>query len=99
MRLNLIAFGLFVAVASSAQAQTMDFSKITCSQFALSKVGNPRTIAAWVSGYYNARQNNTVIDLQNMEANLDKVQFFCQDQKNDKVPLMKAVEQLLGKGK
>ena len=54
-------------------------------------------IAAWLSGYYNAKRNNRVIDLQTLEENMSKVTNYCSDEKNFKVPVMKAVEQVLGK--
>src|SRR5262245_10762394 len=50
-------------------------------------------------GYYNAKRNNRVIDLQTFEENMSKVTNFCSDEKNFKVPVMKAVEQVLGKSK
>jgi hypothetical protein len=40
-----------------------------------------------------------VIDLQTLEENTSKVKNYCSDEKNFKVPLMKAVEQVLGKSK
>jgi len=49
-------------------------------------------------GYYNAKRNNRVIDLQALEENMSKVTNYCSDEKNFRVPVMKAVEQVLGKG-
>src|SRR5262245_7633069 len=46
---------------------------------------------------YNAKRNNRVIDLQAFEENMSKVTNYCSDEKNFKVPVMKAVEQVLGK--
>src|SRR3954466_14452732 len=82
-----------------AQAQvTIDVTKVNCDQFVHHKISEPRLIAAWRSGYYNAKRNNRMIDLQTFEENLSKVTNFCSDEKNFKVPVMKAVEQVLGKG-
>jgi hypothetical protein len=87
-----------VAVSQSAEAQmTVDVTKINCDQFVHHKISEPRLIAAWVSGYYNAKRNNRVIDLETFEDNMSKVQNYCSDEKNFKVPVMKAVEQVLGK--
>ena len=72
-------------------------SKINYDQFVHHKISEPRLIAAWLSGYYNAKRNNRVIDLQTMEENMSKVQNYCSDEKNFKVPVMKAIEQILGK--
>jgi hypothetical protein len=45
----------------------------------------------------NAKRNNRVIDLQALEENMSKVTNYCSDEKNFKVPVMKAVERVLGK--
>jgi len=45
----------------------------------------------------NAKRNNRVIDLQTFEENMNKVTNYYSDEKNFKVPVMKAVEQVLGK--
>src|SRR5262245_2986514 len=89
-----------LATYGSAQAQvTVDVTKINCDQFVHHKISEPRLIAAWLSGYYNAKRNNQVIDLEAFDDNMTKVKNFCSDEKNFKVPVMKAVEQLLGKTK
>jgi hypothetical protein len=87
-----------LAASRSAQAQTtLDVAKVNCGQFVHHTISEPRLIAAWLSSYYNAKRNNRVIDLQVLEENLSKVTNYCSDEKNFKVPVMKAVEQVLGK--
>jgi acid stress chaperone HdeB len=86
-----------VFATASAQAQVIvDVSKITCDQYVHAKITTPNLIAAWLSGYYNAKRNNTIIDLDTLEDNVSKVKNYCYDEKNFKVPIMKAVEQVLG---
>ncbi len=88
-----------LAASRSTHAQvTVDVTKVNCDQFVHHKISEPRLIAAWLSGYYSAKRNNRMIDLQTFEENMSKVQNFCSDEKNFKVPVMKAVEQVLGKG-
>ena len=102
MNLNFVASGLILALCSVSivQAQsTIDASKITCDQFVHSKIGNPRTIAAWLSGFYNGKRDNRVIDLQNYEANLSKLEQFCYEEKNFRLPVMQAIEKVIGDGK
>ena len=102
MNLNFVASGLILALCSVSivQAQsTIDASKITCDQFIHSKIGNPRTIAAWLSGFYNGKRDNRVIDLQNYEANLSKLEQFCYEEKNFRLPVMQAIEKVIGDGK
>ena len=91
--LSLIAFA-----TASAQAQVIvDVSKITCDQYVHAKITTPNLLAAWMSGYYNAKRNNKVIDLGTLEDNVSKVQNYCYDEKNFKVPIMTAIQRVLGK--
>jgi len=78
---------------TSAQAQvSIDVSKVTCDQFVHGKVGPTRTVAAWLSGFYNGRQNNQIIDTQAFEANLSKLEQFCYQEKNFNLPVLQAIE-------
>ena len=86
-----------IVFATGTQAQvTIDVSKITCDQYVHSKISTPNLIAAWLSGYYNAKRNNRIIDLEALEDNVSKVKNYCYDEKNFKVPIMKSVERVLG---
>ena len=101
MRCTPIVTGLvlssIVFAPASAQAQvSINLSKITCDQYVHAKITTPNLIAAWLSGYYNAKRNNKIIDLDTFEDNVSKVQSYCYEEKNFKVPIMKAVEQVLG---
>ena len=49
-------------------------------------------IANWLSGYYHAKRNNSIIDLESFENNVNKLNNYCYDEKNFKVPIMEAVE-------
>src|SRR5262245_63234699 len=54
-------------------------------------------IANWLSGYYHAKRNNSIIDLENFENNVNKLNNYCYQENNFKVPIMEAVERVLGK--
>jgi hypothetical protein len=100
MRRTPIVAGLVLSsiVFTPAFGQVVvDVSKITCDQYVHSKITTPNLIAAWLSGYYNAKRNNKIIDLESLEDNVTKVKNYCYDEKNFKVPIMKAVETVLGK--
>jgi HdeA/HdeB family len=86
-----------IVLAPAFGQVVVDVSKITCDQYVHSKITTPNLIAAWLSGYYNAKRNNKIIDLEALEDNVSKVQNYCYDEKNFKVPIMKAVETVLGK--
>ena len=93
----LVAVFALAASRSTHAQMTVDVTKVNCDQFVHHKISEPRLIAAWLSGYYNAKRNNRVIDLQTLEENMSKVTNYCSDEKNFKVPVMKAVQQVLGK--
>ena len=63
MRCKLVVKGLVLSLiafaTASAQAQVIvDVSKITCDQYVHAKITTPNLLAAWMSGYYNAKRNN-----------------------------------------
>jgi len=94
---KLLASGLLLALLSAATAQaqvTIDVSKISCDQFTLYRVTDPRNIAIWLSGYYNGKRDNTTIDTQVFNENYNKLRSYCSA--NPSVTVMKAVETLFG---
>ena len=82
-------------LVSSAQAQVLDASKITCEDYVFYKVSNPAAIVHWLSGYYHGKQNDPIVDPQIFQANVDKLRSFCEQPKNYKVPLMQVIEQTI----
>jgi acid stress chaperone HdeB len=89
---------LFLADGPAARAQvTLDVAKITCDQFTGYKITNPDNIAMWLSGYYNGKRGNTILDTQGLAANTKKVRDYCIQ--NPQVPVMRAVETVLGADK
>src|SRR5256885_9869649 len=95
------AIGPFVLMAAAifpVHAQvTLDLSKVTCDQWAGYKITNPQNIALWLSGYYNGKRGNTVIDTQGLAAENQKLRDFCIT--NAQMPVMQAAEKLFGVGK
>jgi hypothetical protein len=99
MHLRPIVSGLVLALSlvTSARAQvTIDATKITCDQFVHAKVGSPRTIAAWLSGFFHGKRDRRLIELQDFEANLSRLEQFCYQEKNFKLPVMQAIEKIIG---
>jgi hypothetical protein len=89
-----ISLGLLVMASSPLGAQvTLDVSKLTCEQFAMYKVTNPKYLAVWLSGYDHGRRGDVVIDMQQLVANTEKLEDYCL--KNPDVPMMKAAETIL----
>jgi acid stress chaperone HdeB len=87
-----------VLLAWAAQAQTtIDVSKISCNQLVTAKVASPDYIAIWLSGFYNGKRNNTIIDVQQLQDNAQKVRTYCLY--NGKGTVMEAVEKVLSREK
>jgi acid stress chaperone HdeB len=72
---------------------TVDFTKITCRQFVIGKFARPKSIAYWLSGYYNGKNSNTVIDIRGMEQNVSKLEAYCR--KNHDMAVMDAAKNVL----
>lgn len=85
---------LTLLMASVAQAQTtIDVAKISCEQFVLLKVGVPPDyLAIWLSGYYHGKRGDTLIDVQKLKDDAQKVRSYCLYNKGT---LMEAVEKVV----
>ena len=94
MRLLTSAFIAVVLVgASSAFAQTVDVSTITCKDFSAHKKDEMLAIMMWLSGYYTKDDDPTVVDFAKVKAKTDKVADYCA--KNPAVGLVPAAEPIL----
>ena len=60
----------------------------------LFKVADPQHIAIWLSGYYNEKRNNMVVDVAQLKLNAEKVMRYCEA--NFKGTVVEAVEKLFG---
>ena len=88
------ALAAALLAASPARAQvTVDISKITCEQWLGFKVADPDHIAMWLSGYYNGKRDNTVIQVQVFKENIVRLRELCM--RSLSVPVMKIVESQL----
>ena len=89
-----ISIGLLAAASSPSGAQvTLDVTKLTCEQYATYKVTNPNYVAVWLSGFGHGKRGDTVIDMQQLVANTEKLEDYCL--KNPTVPVMQAAETIL----
>jgi hypothetical protein len=82
MHTNFVLSG-FILTLFSVCSSASDDRRLPnhCDQFVHGKVGEPRTVAAWLSGFYNGKRNNALIDTQNFQTNLNKLEKFCYDEK------------------
>ena len=72
---------------------TIDVAKISCDQYTSFKITDPLNIAIWLSGFYNAKRDNTVVDTLALKEEAKKVWDYCI--RNPKIPVMNAVETVL----
>ena len=77
LSLSLCALVLTVALEPARAQTTLDVSKITCEQFRLYKITDPRDIALWINGYFNGQRKNTVLDTQKLKDHFDKLKDYC----------------------
>ncbi|HTP91363.1 MAG TPA: HdeA/HdeB family chaperone [Xanthobacteraceae bacterium] len=90
------AQAVLVTVPARAQAK-VDVAKISCNEFLFDKIAPTKSIAVWLSGFYNGRQHNTVVDLGRMERDIDKVEDYCR--LNLEMTVMDAAKNALGTNK
>src|SRR5271157_2999190 len=82
MRADLLPLGFLVTPSLAHGQVTIDVSKVTCDQFAQARVGDPRTTAVWLNGYYNGKTGSTTVDTQESEAIFAKLMNFCRSEDN-----------------
>jgi acid stress chaperone HdeB len=100
IRSTIVAAGaatILLGFAVSQAQVSVDVSKITCEQFVLFKITDPKNIALWLSGYYNAKRGNTIIDPQALEKNTQALRNYCAT--NPETTVMQAVEKTLAEAK
>ena len=98
MQLTVAATMLALFSWSGAHAQvTIDVAKITCDQFTLYKITDPKNIAIWISGYYHGKRNTTTVEPQQLNDILRKVTDYCNLHTQETV--MHAVETVVGPAK
>jgi hypothetical protein len=96
LRLLLPSLLFLFAQTPTVQAQeTLDLAKITCDQMQGEKLATPsRDVVLLLTGYYNGKRNNTVIEPQTMKKHEDEVASYCD--KHGEKTVMDAVKNVLG---
>ena len=65
----------------------------SCKDY-LPTIGSTRSVANWLSGYYNGKRGNTVIEVESMQKNVRDLERYCR--KNHDMPVMDAAKNALG---
>jgi acid stress chaperone HdeB len=92
-----LASAFAILAAPNAQAQmTVDLAKVTCKQYLFDNLisANAPMVAVWLSGYFNGKRNNTVIDIGAFRKNKDVVEDYCR--MNQDATLIEAATKALG---
>jgi hypothetical protein len=93
MAMGSIFFVLAATAAARAQV-TVDVSKITCNQALLGHIGmSIKSVPYWLSGYYNGKRDNTVIEVSAMKKNVRTLADYCR--KHRDMPVMEAAKAAL----
>src|SRR5262249_42266882 len=76
------ALFLFAQMPTMQTQETLDLAKITCEQFMMEKLAyTSRDVVVWLSGYYNGKRNNTIIEPQTIkkheEQHEQQVNSYC----------------------
>jgi acid stress chaperone HdeB len=79
------------ALCIPAKAQVIvDLSLVTCGQYMSKDRDTQEVIAAWMSGYFNAAKNQSMVDLSRFERNRKAVEKYCKTHKPE--TLMSAIQ-------
>jgi acid stress chaperone HdeB len=82
---------LLVVPAIPAKAQVViDLSVVTCGQYMDKDRDTKDVLAAWMSGYFNAAKNQSMVDLARFERNRKAVETYCKKHKLE--TLMSAIQ-------
>ena len=92
MKAGLFATAVIVLfTASGAQAQmTVDLAKVSCKQFVTYEITDARSLSLWLSGYFNAQQNNTTVDVSKFRSRSNALKEYCLTHQD--TPLMEAAK-------
>ena len=86
---------LFAQMPTMQAQETLDLAKITCEQFAMEQLASPsHDVVLWLSGYYNGKRNSTIINLQTINNDEEKVRLYCY--KNPDTTVLDAIKNVLG---
>jgi hypothetical protein len=89
------ALVLLIQIVTMQAQETLDVAKITCRQLMMEQLASPsRDVVLWLSGYYNGRRNNTIIDIQTIKKDVEKVNTYCYH--NSETTVLDAIKNVLG---
>jgi PDZ domain-containing secreted protein len=85
---------IFVQISPSQAQVTLDVAKITCKQYFFDEITFSQYVVMWLSGYYNGKRSNTIIEPGATKENEQKVNQYCHG--HPETTVMDAVKNVLG---
>ena len=77
---------LVVATLPSAAQIKLDMNRITCGNWLAYSPEERDFVRFWMSGYYNAAANSSVLDYDRLQKNSAKVEAYCKSHKSSTLP-------------
>ena len=81
------------AISSSASAQDLDFSKISCKEFINAPKDEISTILAWMEGYYTKESDPPIMRADKTVKDAKALSAYCNDHGDDDI--IKAAEAVM----
>ena len=94
LTLSLAAMLLTIAPLPAAAQIKLDMNRITCKAWLGYSPGDRDFVRYWMSGYYNASANRTVLDYDRLQKNSANVTAYCR--KNPSSTLPTAISKVAG---
>ena len=92
------ALFLFAQVPTMQAQETVEVAKITCQQIIGEQLATPtHDVVMWLSGYYNGKRNNMIINFQTIKNDEEKVRLYCYH--NLEMTVLDAIKNVLGLNK
>jgi hypothetical protein len=84
IRAALLSSVMIAVTFSPAASQTIiEMSALKCSDYLESPPVRQEQFAAWMSGYFDAERNMSLVDLEKYAANRKRVEEFCRRHRED----------------
>jgi hypothetical protein len=83
---------ILMSLGVAVHAKKVNLAEVRCGDLSQMTAEEYIVIGAWMSGFYNAKRDNTMIDVKQLAANSRHVSEYCR--KNPKLTVMKAIERL-----
>ena len=82
-----VAATLLVTASQLSMAQiTVDMNQITCGRYLGYSPDERDFVRFWMSGYYNAAANSSVLEYERFQKNSAKVMAYCKKNRSKTLP-------------